>query len=99
MATQPSYRPFRESKFFSDRRASRPLVPGTVARGSQIATGLKTLQPDDWAQMVGMVGNVSAAPLTAASTKLSAYVDAFPEPITLDTLEQGRQRYDIFCSA
>lgn len=33
MADQPSYRPLQASKFFSDGRASRPLVEGTIARG------------------------------------------------------------------
>jgi hypothetical protein len=33
MANQPSYRPLRPSGFFPDGRASRPVVPGTVARG------------------------------------------------------------------
>lgn len=33
MASQHSYRPLQESAFFSDGQASRPLVPGTIARG------------------------------------------------------------------
>src|SRR5207245_3964336 len=33
MHDQPKYRPGRVSSFFADGRASRPLVPGTVARG------------------------------------------------------------------
>jgi mono/diheme cytochrome c family protein len=34
MHDQPKYQPFEKSDFFEDQRASRPLVPGTVARGS-----------------------------------------------------------------
>jgi len=34
MHDQPKYRPLRGSDFFPDKRASRPLVAGTVARGS-----------------------------------------------------------------
>jgi mono/diheme cytochrome c family protein len=34
MHDQPKYRPFRESEMFADHRSARPLVPGTVARGS-----------------------------------------------------------------
>jgi mono/diheme cytochrome c family protein len=34
MHDQPKYKPFRESDFFPDRRAARPFVPGTVARGT-----------------------------------------------------------------
>lgn len=32
MADQPRYKPLARSTFFEDERASRPLVPGTVAR-------------------------------------------------------------------
>ena len=34
MHDQPKYRPFRESEIFADRRSARPLVSGTVARGT-----------------------------------------------------------------
>jgi hypothetical protein len=33
MHDQPRYRPLADSSFFADKRASRPLVPGTIARG------------------------------------------------------------------
>lgn len=33
MHDQPKYQPYEASPFFSDGRASRPAVPGTVARG------------------------------------------------------------------
>jgi len=33
MHDQPKYEPLEASTFFTDGRASRPLVPGTVARG------------------------------------------------------------------
>ena len=33
MAVQPSYKPLAESNFFDDKRASRPLVDGTIPRG------------------------------------------------------------------
>jgi hypothetical protein len=33
MANQPRFEPLEASSFFADGRASRPLVPGTVARG------------------------------------------------------------------
>src|SRR5207253_5191709 len=34
MYNQPKYRPLEKSDFFADQRASRPLVEGTVARGT-----------------------------------------------------------------
>ena len=33
MQVQPKVKPLRQSDFFEDGRASRPLIPGTVARG------------------------------------------------------------------
>ena len=33
MQDQPRFRPFRSTTFFADGRSTRPLVPGTVARG------------------------------------------------------------------
>ncbi len=47
MADQPAYRPLQESDFFADGQASRPLIPGTVARGQlrddvQLYTGTYT---------------------------------------------------------
>jgi hypothetical protein len=33
MHVQPKIKPLRQSDFFSDGRGSRPLIPGTVARG------------------------------------------------------------------
>ncbi|HLH09982.1 MAG TPA: cytochrome c [Terriglobales bacterium] len=33
MHIQPKVKPLRQSDFFEDGRASRPLIPGTVARG------------------------------------------------------------------
>jgi mono/diheme cytochrome c family protein len=34
MHDQPKYRPLRKSELFADRRSARPLVDGTVARGT-----------------------------------------------------------------
>lgn len=33
MYDQPKYKPFQQSDFFGDDRASRPLIEGTIARG------------------------------------------------------------------
>jgi mono/diheme cytochrome c family protein len=34
MHDQPKYKPLRGSELFADKRSARPLVPGTVARGT-----------------------------------------------------------------
>jgi len=40
MHDQPKYIPLRQSSFFGDDRSARPLVPGTVARGTLNADSL-----------------------------------------------------------
>jgi mono/diheme cytochrome c family protein len=40
MHDQPKYIPLRQSSFFGDDRSARPLVPGTVARGTLHADSL-----------------------------------------------------------
>jgi cytochrome c553 len=59
MHDQPKYQPFEASTFFMDGRASRPRVPGTVARGRR---------DDDVLLMTGKSGSglseVFPAPVT-----------------------------------
>lgn len=59
MQNQPRFKPLRKSDFFEDGKSSRPLVPGTVARGDLRAdtyfyTGMNGNQ----------VGNVMPFPVT-----------------------------------
>ena len=54
MHNQPKYRPLRATAFFGDGASARPLVEGTVARG--------TLQ-DDEAFFTGKVGNATVKEL------------------------------------
>jgi mono/diheme cytochrome c family protein len=55
MHNQPKYRPLRASGFFDNGSSARPLVDGTVARG--------TLQTDDPAFFTGKVNNQPIAEL------------------------------------
>jgi mono/diheme cytochrome c family protein len=54
MHNQPKYRPLRSSTFFADGSSARPLVEGTVARG--------TLQ-EDTAFFTGKIGNTAVKEL------------------------------------
>jgi mono/diheme cytochrome c family protein len=64
MHDQPKMKPLRESSMFADRRSARPLVPGTVARG--------TLREDE-AFYTGKVGNqfVKEIPVTVSAALLA----------------------------
>lgn len=57
MHNQPKYRPLRATTFFSDGSSARPLVEGTIARG--------TLQEDE-AFFTGKVGGTAVAELPFA---------------------------------
>jgi Cytochrome C oxidase, cbb3-type, subunit III len=60
MHVQPKMKPLRQSDFFSDGRGSRPLLPGTVARGQ--------LRDDTYfytGMVAGKEGDVMPFPVTA----------------------------------
>lgn len=84
MYDQPRYEPLEASDFFDDGKAARHPVPGTIAGGQLWLTD---------------------AYFTGRSDE--EFVESFPddprtkEPfrLTLEQLQRGRERYDIFCSA
>src|SRR5262245_3121398 len=105
MQDQPKMKPFRSTTFFTDGLSARQPVEGTIPRGylrtdTALFTGKKNKN----------LSNIAAgAPITPAGPQPSANapsgqnafpddVDTFPFPITEDTVNRGRQRFDIFCS-
>lgn len=102
MQDQPKMKPYRGTSFYSDGLSARQPVAGTVPRGylredvefftgkkrgatpgSQSTTGLQTTP-----------GNQSAG--------ANAYpddVEILPIPVTEESVNRGRERYNIFCSA
>lgn len=97
MQDQPRYKAYKKSEFFSDKRASRNLPEGTVARGFLKAdkafyTG-KIDNPDP---------NVQVATTTDATgnTLVSSFpndIDEFPVPVTKELIDRGQDRYSIYC--
>jgi hypothetical protein len=89
MQDQPKIKPYRGSSFFGDGLASRPPVQGTIARGhlrsdTELYTGKKSVS--------------SASPAPVSTNPYTDDVDTFPFPITQETVQRGRERYEIFCS-
>jgi len=41
MMNQPRHEPMEESKFFADGQSSRPIMPGTIARGQLVANNMR----------------------------------------------------------
>jgi mono/diheme cytochrome c family protein len=104
MQDQPKALAYRESTFFRDGLSSRPLVPGTVARGYLRA---------DREFYLGKKANSAAAPAgqpaptvspaTSGATMNGASlypddVETFPIPIDKAAIDRGQQRYEIYCS-
>jgi mono/diheme cytochrome c family protein len=109
MQDQPKMKPFRQSTFFRDGLSSRPPVEGTVARGflkadTEFFTGKKAGRTA--ANTLGTPAQTPGPQPTtatgAAPQGAAAYpddVEVFPIPVTKETVQRGKERYEIFCSA
>src|SRR5262245_15397214 len=105
MQNKPMMQPFCSRTFFSDGLSVRQPVEGTVPRGylrtdTALFTGKKNKN------LTNIAAGASATPAgpqpsANAPSGQNAFpddVDTFPFPITEDTVNRGRQRFDIFCS-
>ena len=97
MQDQPRYKAYKESDFFPDKRASRDLPDGTVARGK-----LK----DNKAFYTGKIDNpnpnaaVETTTDASGNTLVSSFpndIDQFPVPVTKELVDRGQDRFDIYC--
>ena len=99
MQDQPRYKAYKQSDWFSDKRASRDLPEGTIPRGylredKALYQGKKEVAP-----------NAAPAPATTATdasgnTVVTSFPDAvedFPLPVTKELIDRGEQRYKIYC--
>lgn len=115
MQDQPKYTAYQSSGFFRDGLSSRQLVEGTVPRGylradREFYTGKKN-KPGGVQGAIGMQSGATPQPGVAgpnpagpsgANAQSAVYpddVETFPIPITMDTVNRGQERYQIFCAA
>ena len=108
MQDQPKIKPFRGSSFFTDGTGGRQPIDGTIPRGFlrndvEYFTGKKasaSASPSASPAAPSVAGQSVAGQNTATPTAnaFADDVDTFPFPITKETVERGRQRYNIFCS-
>jgi mono/diheme cytochrome c family protein len=90
MVTQPKYKTLQPSSFFPDGQSSRPVVPGTIARGQLRINPIH----DD-----GMVNGVLAEYIPLKEFDPKSNLDAKDaQAARLRTLERGRERFNIYCS-
>jgi len=97
MQDQPRYRAYKKSEFFTDKRASRDKIAGTVARGQL---------NDNKAFYTGKIDNpnlntpVETATDATGNTLVASFpndVDEFPIPVTKELVDRGQNRYNIHC--
>jgi mono/diheme cytochrome c family protein len=94
MQDQPKMKPYRGTSFFGDGLSMRQPVQGTIPRGYlRTDTVLFTGKKEKSAQ-----STPSPSPASGTSNPYADDTDSFPFPITEETVQRGRQRYDIFCS-
>ncbi len=98
MQDQPRYKAYKESDFFADKRASRDMPEGTVARGQlnenkAFYTG-KIDNPDTNAPVTSSIN-------AAGNTTVTSFpndIDEFPIPVTKELVDRGQERYNIYCT-
>ena len=97
MQDQPRYKAYKKSEFFSDKRASRTMPEGTVARGQL---------HDNKAFYTGKIDNPNLNAPVATSTDASGNtlvssfpndITEFPVPVTKELIDRGQERYNIYC--
>ena len=82
MYDQPRYKPMRESRLFPDGTSARAPVPGTVPATDGVLAGTSS----------GRIGS----DLEIERRKLEEATQN-PLPVTLQVLERGRERFEIYC--
>jgi mono/diheme cytochrome c family protein len=103
MYNQPKYKPLAASSLWPDGQSARPTEPGTVARSAGVIAGTSSgrLGEQPLPESVGPVypvdenGQIKA---NLAPGSPPPRLATNPLPITLATLERGRERFDIYCS-
>lgn len=92
MDWQAKYKPQGENHFFADHRDARPVITGTVARGS----GLDELAT--FSDGYTYAPAISPVVYSGKNADGSFHV-GFPMPLTHAFVELGRQKFTIYCSA
>jgi len=97
MQDQPRYKAYKKSDFFADKRSSRDLPEGTVARGylredKAFYQGKKDVAPNPQA-----IQTATDASGNSVQTTFPDAVEEFPVPVTKELIDRGENRYRIYC--
>lgn len=92
MDRQARYKPQAENEFFADGRNDRPVPAGTVARGDYF-NQIEVFSEDFTDTHLGDTVFNDGKNLDGS------FVDELPLEVTHQLIEQGREKYDIFCTS
>lgn len=97
MQDQPRYKAYKESDFFSDKKAMRELPDGVVPRGF-----LRDNKPFFTGKKENADLSIQVETTTDASgnTLVSSFpndIEDFPVPVTKELVDRGQDRYNIYC--
>ena len=124
MHDQPKYEPLEPMNdigSITDGRASRPLVEGTVARGSldddpycarctvgRRRSGRRRCRSAERLQQGASASgrrkcrragdDAVGAQVSAGTDRRQGFSNTFPFPVTVEVMNRGEERYNIFCS-
>lgn len=97
MQDQPRYKAYKQSDFFSDKKAMRDLPEGTIPRG---------FLREDKAFFTGKKENadlniqVETTTDASGNTLVSSFpndIEEFPVPVTKELVDRGQERFNIYC--
>ncbi|MGJ8638506.1 MAG: c-type cytochrome [Opitutaceae bacterium] len=91
MDRQARYKPQAENEFFADGRNDRPIPTGTVARGNYF--NHQEVFSADYED--SHLGDTS---FLEGKNADGSFVKKLPIEVTYDLIEQGKEKYDIFCA-
>ena len=100
MYEQPKYGPLAESSLWPDGQSARSLEPGVVVHSAgSLAASSSGRQGDlalpDWAAGATALDSGAAWGMVAAAHPQPVRM---PPPVTIEELQRGRGRYDIYCA-
>ncbi|CAN5430406.1 cytochrome c [soil metagenome] len=97
MQDQPRYKAYKKSEFFSDKRASRDMPEGTVARGQLHENKAFYTGKIDNPDLNAPVASTTNAAGNTIVTSFPNDIDEFPIPVTKELIDRGQDRFNVYC--
>ncbi len=91
MDRQARYKPQAENEFFADGRNDRPVPAGTVARGNYF--NQQEVFSKDFEDTI--LGDTT---FLEGKNADGSFVKKLPIEVSYELIEQGKEKYDIFCA-